>query len=187
MHPTRNLRWLATVAALCVLGGMVWLLFWTADQASQRSEARAAESSANGRADDAADLLALICELPESERPALCSDIDPADFRGEPGAPGAAGVDGAPGRDGRDGLDSIVPGPPGPEGPAGPTGPQGPAGEPGAAGANGTNGRDGANGAPGPACPDGYVLTEYTVWIDSVPRDAVACVVPLPEQDAPGP
>jgi hypothetical protein len=94
--------------------------------------------------------------------------------RGLTGATGPQGPRGEAGKRGPRGFTGID-GPVGPAGPAGadgatgPQGPQGPKGEPGPPGADGEQGPQGERGPAGTAnpgvyqCPDGHVLTGFTI------------------------
>lgn len=101
-------------------------------------------------------------------------DPGPQGPTGDTGPQGPKGEDGKRGPRGFTGLDGPA-GPPGADGatgPAGAQGPQGPKGEPGEPGADGQQGPQGERGPAGTItpgiyqCPDGQVLTGFTVHGD---------------------
>ncbi|WP_436700986.1 hypothetical protein [Nocardioides sp. BYT-33-1] len=84
---------------------------------------------------------------------------------GATGEPGANGADGTPGKDGAAGKDGAQ-GPQGDPGPAGPAGPQGPAG----------------TAQPGSySCPDGEVMSGFTVAADGSVSITCRPATPLPQ------
>lgn len=113
--------------------------------------------------------------------------VGPRGVRGVAGTDGTDGAEGKRGPRGFTGLDGTD-GAAGQNGAQGGTGPAGPAGPQGPSGSNGSNGQDGATGPVGPPgtalpgsyqCPDGQVLTGFTVAADgSVSLNCQAQILP---------
>jgi len=121
-------------------------------------------------------------EVPPTATPEQGEQGEPGETgeTGDQGPRGPAGATGPQGEDGRDGKRGPrgftgLDGPAGPQGPAGQDGAVGPQGQQGPQGERGPAGQDGADGATGPQgpagtaqpgvyqCPDGQVLTGFTV------------------------
>lgn len=183
MRGSKVLSWVVLGALTLGVVTMLSLVMYRQGVTAQESQAQqAAIVALQAGLDEANDRLA-----EQGEPPVAVPDVEPGTdpqiipgpqgvpgvqgIQGRTGPPGEIGPPGPVGRPGKDGADSTVPGPMGPIGPAGADstvpGPTGPAGPPGAdstvPGPQGIRGPQGTAKPGDYACPDGEVMTGFSV------------------------